>query len=71
MFDDQPIFCPTERGSYFFNQRQAVNQIPLDRLVGPGVQIDVSDKVQPDRDYLVGIEDLRRRETRQGDYSST
>lgn len=43
----------------FFNERQTVDQIPLDRLVGPGILIDVGDQVQSNRDYLVGIEDLR------------
>ncbi len=51
---------------HFFNQRQTVDQIPLDRLVGPGVLIDVRDKVKDNRDYLVGVEDLRRWETEHG-----
>lgn len=44
---------------HFFEGRHTVDQIPLDRLIGEGVLIDVSEQCSLDRDYLIGVADLR------------
>lgn len=49
---------------HFFQDRQTVDQIPLGRLVGDGVVVDVSEACARDRDYQIGVDDLRRWETK-------
>ena len=44
---------------HFFETGQTVDQIPLSRLVGDAVCVDVSRKCVSDRDYQVTVEDLR------------
>ena len=44
---------------HFAERGQTVDAIPLDRLIGPGVVIDVRRAVAADVDYRVGIADLR------------
>ena len=44
---------------HFFAQRQTVDQIPVWRLMGPSVCVDVSRNCAVDRDYLVTVEDLQ------------
>lgn len=53
--------------NHFFENRQTVDQIPLDRLVAPAACVDVSSKCAADRDYQISIEDLREWEQRQND----
>lgn len=43
---------------HFSEGRWAVDAIPLDRLIGPGVIVDVSERALQDRDYLVTIDDF-------------
>jgi len=43
---------------HFFKAGQTVDQIPLSRLVGDGVCVDVAQQCSADRDYLVTVEDL-------------
>jgi kynurenine formamidase len=43
-----------------------VGQIPLDRLIGPAVVIDVSRQAAADGDYRLSLEDVRSWERRQG-----
>jgi kynurenine formamidase len=43
---------------HFFANRETVDQIPLWRLVGPGVCVDVSDRCTANRDYLISVEDF-------------
>lgn len=43
---------------HFAAGRQSVAEIPLSRLMGPAVVVDVSHKAAADRDYRVGIEDF-------------
>lgn len=43
---------------HFFEGGDAADEIPLERLVGPGVVVDVRDAVAADRDHLVGVADL-------------
>lgn len=49
---------------HFAEGRLAADEIPLDRLVGPGAVVDVSDRAHPD--YLVDVADLEAWEARHG-----
>ena len=49
---------------HFFETGQTVDQIPLTRLVGAGVCVDVSANCKEDSDYLITVEDLRLWEQR-------
>ena len=51
---------------HFFEGRHTVDQIPLERLVGDGVVIDVIDACAEDPDYQIGVDDLRHWETKHG-----
>jgi kynurenine formamidase len=58
-------FCMAEHGGthldapvHFAEGRHAADEIPLDRLVGPAVVVDVSDSAAADPDYQVRAEDL-------------
>jgi kynurenine formamidase len=48
---------------HFFEGRNTVEQIPLERLIGPGVVVDVSEKCAADADYQITPSDLRAWET--------
>lgn len=52
---------------HFYEDRQTVDQIPLERLIGPAVVVDVSAQCSVDRDYLVSIEDFLEWEKKHGD----
>ncbi|MHC5210958.1 MAG: cyclase family protein [Planctomycetota bacterium] len=43
---------------HFFENGRTVDRIPLDRLVGPAVVVDVSARSLADRDYEVSVTDL-------------
>jgi kynurenine formamidase len=43
---------------HFWEGGQTVDKIPLDRLVGPAVCVDVTKKCAADRDYQVAVEDF-------------
>lgn len=58
-------FCAAEHGGthidapiHFSERGQTLDKIPLSRLVGQGVVVDVSDKTQNNPDYLVSVQDL-------------
>ena len=51
---------------HFYADRQTVDQIPLNRLMGDGVVIDVTAACNEDPDYQIGVDDLRRWETEHG-----
>jgi kynurenine formamidase len=51
---------------HFARGRWTVDQVPLERLVGPGVVIDVGAAVARDRDYRVSAADVRRFVARHG-----
>ena len=53
--------------SHFFADRPTVDQIPLKRLIGSGVVVDVRDKCRADRDYQIAVEDLQAWEAAHGD----
>jgi kynurenine formamidase len=45
---------------HFFENGQTVDQVPLERLVGPGACVDVTAKCAADRDYQVTVEDFEK-----------
>jgi kynurenine formamidase len=66
-------FCAAEHGGthidapiHFAEGHETVDQIPLTRLIGPAVKIDVTAKAAKDRDYLVSADDFRAWESQHG-----
>lgn len=51
---------------HFARGRQALDELPLERLVGTGVRIDVSTQCARGRDYHITIKDLEQWETAHG-----
>lgn len=51
---------------HFAEGRQTVDQIPLDRLIGPAVVVDVTDAAERDPDYQVTVADVERVESEDG-----
>jgi kynurenine formamidase len=51
---------------HFAQGRQTVDRIPLQRLLGAAVVIDVTEAAARDRDYQVTVEDLQRAEREDG-----
>ncbi len=51
---------------HFAEGRQAVDEIPLQRLIAPAVIVDVRQAVAEDRDYRLSKQDLERWESRHG-----
>ena len=51
---------------HFSEGKWASDEIPLDRLIGPGIVVDVSDKALADRDYLISTSDLEAWEVEHG-----
>ena len=51
---------------HFHAERPTVDQIPLDRLVGPAVLVDVSDRCAADTDHRVSVTDFEAWESRHG-----
>jgi len=43
---------------HFSKEGQTVDEVPLERLVGPGARVNVSKKCEVDRDYQVTVEDF-------------
>ena len=43
---------------HFVANAPSVDEIPLTRLIGKGVRIDVSEKASQNRDYLISVEDF-------------
>ena len=66
-------FCTPEHGGthvdapiHFYKDRNTVDQIPLEQLMGPAAVVDVSAKCAADRDYQVTAADLQAWEKRHG-----
>lgn len=66
-------FCLAEHGGthldspvHFSEGKWSVDQIPLDRLMGQAVLVDVSEKALQDRDYLISIADIENWEQEYG-----
>jgi len=51
---------------HFGKGQSAVDEIPITRLVGPAVVVDVTQRVKQDRDYRLTVDDLKAWETRHG-----
>lgn len=51
---------------HFGKGQHAVDEIPIQRLVGPAVVVDVTPGVARDRDYRLTVEDLKAWEARHG-----
>lgn len=51
---------------HFAQGRQTTDAVPLERLIGPGAVIDVSEAALANRDYLITVADLSRWEARHG-----
>jgi len=54
----------TDAPIHFFKDRQTVDAIPLERLMGEGVVVDVRDQCAQNRDYQVTVSDLHDWEER-------
>jgi kynurenine formamidase len=66
-------FCTAEHGGthidapiHFAEGKPTVDRIPLERLMGPAVLIDVSEKCAADADYRVAVTDFEEWETQHG-----
>ena len=66
-------FCAAEHGGthidapiHFAEGKRTVDEIPLSQLIGPAVNIDVSERTLADRDYLITVEDIAAWEARHG-----
>jgi kynurenine formamidase len=51
---------------HFAQGHHAVDQIPIDRLIGPAVVVDVRDQANRDADYQVTVADIERAERENG-----
>ncbi|KAL4239755.1 hypothetical protein ACF0H5_000558 [Mactra antiquata] len=52
--------------NHFGNGRQALNEIPTEKLIGPGVIIDIKDKARANPDYAVTVDDIKEHEAEHG-----
>ena len=66
-------FCAAEHGGthidapvHFAEGHDTVDQIPLDRLIGPAINFDVSANAKVNRDYQVSAADFEAWETQNG-----
>ncbi len=66
-------FCAPEHGGthldaprHFAEGRQTVDEVPLEKLIGAAVKIDVSAKASANRDYQISVEDITAWETQNG-----
>jgi kynurenine formamidase len=66
-------FCTSEHGGthldapiHFAEGRQSVDEVPLDRLIGIAVVVDVVEAAGRDRDYQVTVADFERWEQQNG-----
>jgi kynurenine formamidase len=51
---------------HFFQEGTTVDRIPLTQLIAPAVVVDVREQCAADRDYQIGVADLRAWEERHG-----
>ncbi len=66
-------FCGAEHGGthidapiHFFENRNSVDQIPVEQLIGPGVVIRIIEKVKTDRNYQFSVKDILDWEEKHG-----
>ncbi len=72
-FYDANKFSAAEHGGthldapiHFAKGKHTTDEIPIERLIGPAVVIDVSEKALPNPDYLVSVEDFTNWEAKNG-----
>jgi kynurenine formamidase len=70
-------FCTSEHGGthldaplHFAQGRQAADEVPLDRLVGRAVVVDVTDAANQNPDYQITVADFERFEQQHGQIPS-
>ncbi|GKS64197.1 cyclase [Nitrospira sp.] len=51
---------------HFSKGKQTLDQIPIERMIGIAIRIDVAEQCAGNRDYLVAISDFKRWEIEQG-----
>ncbi len=51
---------------HFAEQKQSVDEVPLEQLIGEAIKIDISSNALSDPDYLISIEDFKKWENREG-----
>lgn len=66
-------FCAAEHGGthldapvHFAEGKQSMDQIPIDRLIGHAVVVDITDKALANKDYLVSVADFEAWEVTYG-----
>lgn len=66
-------FCASEHGGthadapvHFAAGGRTIGQIPLGEWIGPAVKVDVTERCDKDRDYLLSVDDLRSWEKANG-----
>lgn len=52
---------------HFAEGKHTVDEIPVERLIGPGIIINVSEKALANRDYLVSVKDFKDWESEHGE----
>jgi len=67
-------YCAAEHGGthldapiHFAKGTQAIDEIPLDRLIGSAIVVDVSERALADPDYQISVADLEQWEKEQGE----
>ncbi len=51
---------------HFAQNGRTIDQVPLAEWIGPAVKIDVTQKCEQDRDYLLTVEDIKQWEKKHG-----
>jgi len=51
---------------HFAEKGRAIDEVPLSEWIGPAVRIDVTRQCASDRDYLLGVDDIKRWEKEHG-----
>lgn len=51
---------------HFYEDRHTVDEIPLQRLMGPGILVDVTQQAAKNRDYQVNVDDFKAWEKENG-----
>lgn len=51
---------------HFAKGRQSVDEVPLEKLIGPAIKVNVSEQAWDQPDYLISVEDFMQWETNNG-----
>ncbi|NIM57691.1 MAG: cyclase family protein [Candidatus Aminicenantes bacterium] len=67
------VFSASEHGGthvdapiHFAEKGRTIEQIPLEEWIGPAVKLDVTEKCEKNRDYLLGVDDISNWENKHG-----